>query len=871
MVTSPRRRGTLLELAAEGIVPILGGCAGALAIGPEGGVVGVAVGQAVEKVLNYFGGHIVQRWYEWFRGEAPDAREAAVAELASLPPDEARQEAEEAIARLAPDAAPEDRSLALEYLSAIPLQVDRALLRDPSGKRTMPATISFDEPSLLLELLPTTIPPYRVPAELAGTPYVLDQLVGTGGFGAVYHANAPSLQHLPFAIKFCLDRSLIAALHRERSNLERLMRVGGKIWSGHIVRLYGYDLDHKTPYLVYEYVPGGDLTHHVATRRDELGRALNPGEVLEIILQIVEGLAFAHTHGLVHRDLKPANVLVDGNVLKLADFGLGGVAAAKAVEVSRIGTTTLDFLTVSERASLFRGAGTPLYMSPEQRRGAPPDPRQDLYSLGVMWYQLLAGDVTRELHPGWAKELAVRHQVPQGHLDLIGRCVGWIEERPKDAGELLPLILVLRSGSAAPAAAATPATPPPAPVAVAEPADPLRQSLLRNLLRELKDNQAEAAQLADNRRVLVIGGIISVTVALLCLGLSGGTWAALITGLVLGVIAAGVWIGVRRLQRGYLLECVEKTVTKIAAEFPEQVRLWGGRMVLETPATLRDLLRRMEVPRATTLPPPTVVPSVEHTQRQGLVDGLSGLAATHAAVAWFGQRRYIPWWVALILALLFVGPPVGVLVGVLHHWKYSPSQSYYSSEYIDYEGNPIAPIDRQVIEKRLMFQAPLFGILAGLTATVVVTILLSRWKLYPGATLLRFLGGAVIGAGVGCVAGFLYYGYYGPIRSYYSSGDYHDYLGKTLTPAAYSLEDRRTEITAAELGLATGATITIIVMGLLLWRYERLRNTRHQQMLEGVHNFTATFPAITQSWGGPERLYDRTFVEQALANVVAGR
>ena len=167
---------------------------------------------------------------------------------------------------------------------------------------------------------------------------------------------------------------------------------------------------------------------------------MSPAQVLGVITQLAEGLAFAHRAGLVHRDVKPANVLVHDSVLKLADFGLGGLAVRRAVERSRIGVTTIDFLTLAERASLFRGAGTPLYMSPEQRRGANPDPRHDLYSLGVLWFQLLAGDVTRELHPGWAKELAVRFSVPTSHINLIERCVGWLDERPKDAGELLTLL-----------------------------------------------------------------------------------------------------------------------------------------------------------------------------------------------------------------------------------------------------------------------------------------------------------------------------------------------------------------------------------------------------------------------------------------------
>ncbi|HLW66126.1 MAG TPA: serine/threonine-protein kinase, partial [Gemmataceae bacterium] len=248
---------------------------------------------------------------------------------------------------------------------------------------------------------------------------------------------------LPLAIKFCLDPSMLRALQLERDNLERLMKAGGETWSKRIVRLYGYDLNYRTPYLVYEYIPSGDLLQHLGRMQRKLGHALSPAEILPIITQIAEALAFAHQHGLVHRDLKPANILVDGDTLKLADFGLGSANVTRAIQASRIGATTISLLTAIDQASLFRGAGTPLYMSPEQRRGANPDPRHDLYSLGVIWFQLLIGDTTRELHAGWAKELVVRHHVPREHIDLIEQCVGWFDERPKDGGELLKLLQAL--------------------------------------------------------------------------------------------------------------------------------------------------------------------------------------------------------------------------------------------------------------------------------------------------------------------------------------------------------------------------------------------------------------------------------------------
>src|SRR6266852_5549387 len=92
-MTAPvRKRGFLLNLAAEGIAPVVAGCAKALAGGPIAGAVGV-VGQAVERAINLFGQRIVQRWVDWMRGQPPGIQVTAIAELADLPADKARQEA----------------------------------------------------------------------------------------------------------------------------------------------------------------------------------------------------------------------------------------------------------------------------------------------------------------------------------------------------------------------------------------------------------------------------------------------------------------------------------------------------------------------------------------------------------------------------------------------------------------------------------------------------------------------------------------------------------------------------------------------------------------------------------------------------------
>jgi serine/threonine protein kinase len=612
MSTEPKKRNVLMYLAAEGVVPVLGGCAGALIAGPGGGVVGLVVGQAVEKAINLFGKGIVEKWQAWFAAASPEERAAAVAELAALPPADARAEAQDALAELAPDAQPEDLAVALDYLTVLPGSVDRALVPEPGGQKSIPATITFNDPQALLPLLPQDVPPYPSSADLPGTPYKLLDLLGSGGFGAVYRAVSPTLQHLPLAIKFCLDRSLIAALNLERSNLERLMRAGSDRGAAHVVRLYGYDLDHPTPYLVYEYVAGGDLTQYLAAKRTALGRGLTAGEVLGIVTQIAHGLAFAHAAGLVHRDVKPTNILADGDHLKLADFGLGGVAVRRAVQRSRIGTTTIDYLSLAEQASLFRGAGTPLYMSPEQRRGANPDPRHDLYSLGVLWFQLLAGDVSRELHPGWAKELTVRYGVPQSHLALIDRCVGWFDERPKDAGELIPL---LRGGDGddsppvalrepAPLPAARPETIRGQETPASAPRTAIRKERLLDLLRELARAMADPGK-PQLKTIGIVAGVFFTVVLLIALAMAvpssgsvirAGLDAVGFTTPCTAVFTGAFYLWLRFYTFWRKEGMVGRGLQALIREFPAEVEAWGGLSELSSPGVVAAVIEQVSRP-----------------------------------------------------------------------------------------------------------------------------------------------------------------------------------------------------------------------------------------------------------------------------------
>jgi eukaryotic-like serine/threonine-protein kinase len=209
--------------------------------------------------------------------------------------------------------------------------------------------------SLLQDLLPQRFGPYRV-----------TETIGRGGMGAVYRALrddqtfemqvAIKVLHLGMETsaglqRFRQERQILAGL--EHPNIARLID-GGETASG-------------VPYIVIEYVEGQPITHHCASRN--LSRTLR----LRLFLRVCEAVEYAHRHLIVHRDLKPANILVTAEGQpKLLDFGIAKL---------------LDANTSRTQTGLI--ALTPDYASPEQVRGLPVSTASDVYSLGVILYELL--------------------------------------------------------------------------------------------------------------------------------------------------------------------------------------------------------------------------------------------------------------------------------------------------------------------------------------------------------------------------------------------------------------------------------------------------------------------------------------------------
>ena len=128
------------------------------------------------------------------------------------------------------------------------------------------------------------------------------------------------------------------------------------------------------------------------------------------MLEVAEAVAFVHQEQppIVHRDLKPANILTGRTkkgqvVLKVADFGIGGLSAGRLIQ-----SVSSNQPATMYQASLARGTHSPLYASPQQQRGNAPDPRDDVHALGVIWRQALTGDLREGAPTGvaWMKDLA---------------------------------------------------------------------------------------------------------------------------------------------------------------------------------------------------------------------------------------------------------------------------------------------------------------------------------------------------------------------------------------------------------------------------------------------------------------------------------
>src|SRR5262245_26516867 len=243
----------------------------------------------------------------------------------------------------------------------------------PTCRRPNPAGLKFCRGcgARLLVLLPATPLTFPLPAPgttLAQGRYQIQRLLGEGAKKRVYLARDT---HLNREVALALFKT--ASLHGPgRTRIQREAHALSQLGNHpHIVTLYDVNEEDGQPYFISQYLPGGslhELLQQMEHQRLPLARALAVAE------QICQALEHAHAQGIVHRDLKPSNVwLTQAGEAKLGDFGLA---------------TSLDHSRFSLEGVLI---GTAAYLPPEHLQGKPLDARSDLYSLGAMLYEMVAG------------------------------------------------------------------------------------------------------------------------------------------------------------------------------------------------------------------------------------------------------------------------------------------------------------------------------------------------------------------------------------------------------------------------------------------------------------------------------------------------
>ncbi len=197
--------------------------------------------------------------------------------------------------------------------------------------------------------------------------YEVISILGRGAMGVVYRGHDPYVDR-PVAIKLATHAEIDSEGVARRLFVNEA-RSAGRLDHPHVLKVYEAGEEDGQPYMVMEYIDGGDtLRNHCA--RDDL---LPVEQVLPIIRQVADALDYAHRHGVLHRDIKPANIMLTREgVAKLGDFGIA----------RRLG---------ADQTQIVGWFGSPLYMSPEQARDSDITPQSDLFSLGSVFYEMLAG------------------------------------------------------------------------------------------------------------------------------------------------------------------------------------------------------------------------------------------------------------------------------------------------------------------------------------------------------------------------------------------------------------------------------------------------------------------------------------------------
>ncbi|MFW5969128.1 MAG: serine/threonine-protein kinase, partial [Halofilum sp. (in: g-proteobacteria)] len=241
--------------------------------------------------------------------------------------------------------------------------------------------------------------------------YDVEKEIGKGAMGTVYQGRDPKINRVVAIKTLALSREFEAdELEDVKQRFFREAETAGRLNHPNIVTIYDAGEEHDLAYISMEYLTGRNLTPWTKP-----GNLLPLSRVLEMAADSAEALAYAHDHNVVHRDVKPGNIMYDpdSGVLKITDFGIARI-------------------TDSSRTKTGMVLGTPSYMSPEQLAGKKVDGRSDLFSLGVMLYQMTTGKLpfTADSMATLMYRIANEPHTPVHDIDdSLPACVGEIIDR----------------------------------------------------------------------------------------------------------------------------------------------------------------------------------------------------------------------------------------------------------------------------------------------------------------------------------------------------------------------------------------------------------------------------------------------------------
>src|SRR5262245_32523547 len=270
--------------------------------------------------------------------------------------------------------------------------------------------------------------------------YQITEVLGKGAMGVVYKAFDPNIRRT-VAIKTIRKelieddgaQALLARFKNEAQAAGRLSHPG-------IVAVYDYGEEHDVAYIAMEYIEGNSLREYF--NRDT---RFTDRDAVSIMAQLLDGLAYAHEQGVWHRDIKPANLIIMTNGrLKIADFGIARIDSSNLTQIGAI-------------------MGTPGYMAPEQYTGSDVDWRADIFSSGVVLYQLLAGvkpfvgsaeAITYKVcyeHPTAPSQVAPERAIPARYDAVVSRAIAKkSRERFQTAHEFRSALLDAYAGPVSP-------------------------------------------------------------------------------------------------------------------------------------------------------------------------------------------------------------------------------------------------------------------------------------------------------------------------------------------------------------------------------------------------------------------------------------